>query len=232
MNCIQGRVKPNTNTKLRLFANSAGFCQNPQCNTTLFVDLENRMVHFAEIAHIIAASPIGPRGAGDSDAALATYENLILLCPNCHVIVDKAPDEFPQSLLITWKDDHVRRISETFGAVKYPDRSMARLAIEPLLEENRTIFNQYGPENDYRQNPESEYADVWKRKVLTKILPNNRKLLLVIDANHCIVRDNERPVVELFRQHVDDLEARHLANPKSMLGSRFPEGMNELLIGD
>ncbi len=230
MNCIHGNAKPDNNTKLRLFASSAGFCQRPQCNTPLFIDLEEKFIHFAEIAHIISASPMGPRGAGESGAALATFENLILLCPNCHVIVDKAHEEYPQSMLTAWKADHVSRISGIFGAIKYPDRRTARVAIEPFLDENRAIFRQYGPENDYSQNPESEYADIWKRKVLKKILPNNRKLLLTIDANRHHLRNNERSVVESFRQHVDDLESRHLARPKSIQGSRFPEEMNELFI--
>ena len=189
------------------------------------------MIPFAEVAHIIAASPKGPRNDEDNAASLATYENLILLCPTCHTIVDKAPDTFPLPMLTTWKRDHVQLIAEAVGAVEYPDRVSARLAIEPLLDENRTVFQQYGPQNEYRLDPESEFANVWKRKLLSKILPNNRKLLLMLDANRNLLSDEERGVVESFRQHVDDLEARHLANPKSIQGRRFPKEMNKVLEG-
>ena len=231
MSCNQGKAIPDNNTKLRLFADSAGYCQHPECRQALFMDVDKGTIQFAEIAHIIAASPKGPRGDGNSAVALAAYENLILLCPTCHTIIDKAPDEFLPSMLTAWKWDHVQRIAETFGVVEYPDRALASLAIEPLLDENRAIFELYGPDNEYRLNPESEYADVWKRKLLSKILPNNRRLLLILDANRSLLLDEERGLVESFRQHVDDLEARHLAKPRSIQGRRFPEGMNKVLKG-
>ena len=231
MRCNQGRATPDNNIKLRLFAASAGYCQHPECRRALFIDDAEGVIQFAEVAHIIATSPKGPRADTESNVALAAYENLILLCPTCHTIVDKAPDKFPPSMLIAWKQGHVQRIAETFGAVEYPDRASARLAIEPLLAENRAIFEYYGPDNEYRLNPESEYADVWKRKLLSKILPNNRKLLLILDANRIHLSDKERSVVESFRQHVDDLEARHLVKPKSIQGQRFPVGMTKVLKG-
>ena len=62
-----------------------------------------------------------------------------------------------------WKRKHVERINSLFGAVEYPDRASARKAIEPALTENRAVFDQYGPNNDYRQDPESEFAKVWQQ---------------------------------------------------------------------
>ena len=232
MTCLRGNASPKMPTRLRLFAQSAGHCQRPECRQPLFLGDGNTTVHYGEVAHIIAASPTGPRGNASPSIAVASYENLILLCPTCHTIIDKAPEAYPVSLVREWKRQHARRLAEAFGAVEYPDRASARHAIEPALGENRAIFDHYGPHNPYRMDPESEDAAVWQRKVRSTVLPNNRKVLLVLDANRRHLSTEEKKVVEAFRLHVDDLEARHLGVEGAVRGCRFPQRMNAVLSGD
>ncbi|MFJ7041877.1 HNH endonuclease [Streptomyces sp. NPDC101112] len=90
------RVNPDANSRCRPWGDSGGYCGNPKCRTYLFPnDLD---VDFAELAHIIPASPAGPRGVPLSDVpaeARAHHRNLILLCANCHTTIDKAPDPYP-----------------------------------------------------------------------------------------------------------------------------------------
>lgn len=128
-----------------------------------------------------------------------------------------------------WKREHVERIMSLFGAVEYPDRASARKAIEPALTENRAVFDQYGPNNDYRQDPESELAKVWQRKMRAIILPNNRKVLTVLDANRCHLSPSEEKTLEAFRQHIDDLESKHIGEGRGDVASRFPAGMSAIL---
>jgi hypothetical protein len=130
-----------------------------------------------------------------------------------------------------WKRKHVKRIMSLFGAREYPDRTSARKAIEPSLTENRAIFDQYGPDNDYNQDPESELAKVWQRKMRAIILPNNRKILTILDANRSHLRGSEAKTLEAFRQHIDDLEAKHIGEGDGDVASRFPAGMSDILIG-
>ena len=170
MACPRGKPTPDQHTKLRLFAASAGFCQKPDCQRTLFVDTGRTNLHIGEMAHVFAASDRGPRAdSALSNQERSAYENLILLCPSCHAIVDKVPDEYPDILMNRWKRRHIELISEVFGAVRYSNRRTAREAIEPLLSANLSIFAEYGPNNEYKYNPESEWANVWQRKVLSQI---------------------------------------------------------------
>ena len=60
----------------RLYAESMGRCMNPNCNEELFVK-NNDII---EKAHIISFSETGDN----------SFENLIVLCPNCHKKYDKA----------------------------------------------------------------------------------------------------------------------------------------------
>lgn len=215
---------------LRLFADSGGYCQRPDCPNRLFVDTGTKNIHIAEMAHIIAASGKGPRAdATVTQADKGSYDNLILLCANCHTTIDKAPADFPDNMIREWKRKHVERIKSLFGAVEYPDRASARNAIEPALTENRTVFEQYSPNNDYRKDPESEFAKVWQRKMRAIILPNNRKVLAILDANRRHLRQPEVKLLEAFRQHIDDLEAKHIGEGSRDVASRFPAGMSDIL---
>lgn len=229
MSCNRGQANPDQQTRLRLFANSGGYCQRPGCSNRLFVDTGSKHIHLAEMAHIIAASGGGPRGkASEAQTDKGAYDNLILLCANCHTTIDKAPTDFPDTLLKEWKREHVERIAALFGAVECGDRVSARKAIEPALAENRAIFDKYGPHNDYRENPESEIAKVWQRKMRAIILPNNRKILTIIDTNRHYLTPDEIQTLEAFRQHVDDLEAKQVGDGGDV-ASRFPSGMSDIL---
>ncbi|WP_425260576.1 hypothetical protein ACPOLB_06960 [Rubrivivax sp. RP6-9] len=193
------------------------------------MDAAGTNIHIAELAHVFAANDGGPRADPNlTEEERGAFENLIVLCANCHTMVDKAPDAFPDDMMLGWKRDHAKKLRGLFGAAKFDDRSSARKAVDPLLTENRSIFDRYGPHIDAARNPESGAAEQWKRKMLTRILPNNRRLLAILDANRDLLRDDERATLELLRQHIDDLEAFHIAGIRED-GSRFPNELTNIL---
>jgi len=229
MACSRGAASPDAHTQRRLFAASAGYCQNPSCLKELFVDAAGESVHVAEMAHVFAANDGGPRGNPNlSVEERGAFENLVVLCANCHTMVDKAPDAFPDTMMLEWKREHANKLQGLFGAVKFGDRADARQVVEPLLAQNLVIFQQYGPHIEAARNPESGAAERWKRKMISCILPNNRRLLAVLDANRHLLNDNEKSTLELFRQHVDDLEAFHIEDNRQD-ASRFPEDLSTIL---
>ncbi|GAA5014026.1 hypothetical protein GCM10025794_02480 [Massilia kyonggiensis] len=229
MACSRGAASPDAHTQRRLFAASAGYCQNPGCQNELFVDAAGKSIHIAEMAHVFAANDRGPRAKpGLSKAERGAFENLVMLCSNCHTMVDKAPLAFPDDVIFKWKREHANKLRELFGAVKFDDRLAALQAVEPLLTQNHAIFNQYGPHIEAASNPESGAAEQWKRKMLTRILPNSRRVLAIIDANRHLLRDDEKAALEQFRQHIDDLEAFHIEGSRED-ASRFPNAFANIL---
>lgn len=103
--------------EIHLFVRAGGRCQFPGCNKYL---LEHPLTltpgNFAEAAHIVAFSRQGPR----ADAALpASYinsvDNLMLLCPPCHKLVDDHPDEHSVDRLRRHKTLHEDRIHYVTG---------------------------------------------------------------------------------------------------------------------
>lgn len=229
MTCNRGKASPDSHTKLKLFADSGGYCQNPDCNVNLFLNIGEADFHIAEMAHIISAGDSGPRTKKISEEQKGEFSNLILLCPTCHTKIDKAANEFPESLIKKWKKEHSQKINTLFNIKLFTNREEVRKAILPLLNENRTIFNIYGPLTDERFNPESEMPKTWLSKIHSNILPNNRKILNILQKNYNLLSNDEAEIVEQFRQHVLDFESRHLNN-EELNGVQFPSGMNNILI--
>ncbi|MGU8079798.1 hypothetical protein [Burkholderia pyrrocinia] len=231
MACSRGAASPDAHTQRRLFAASAGYCQNPGCSNELFVDAAGKSIHIAEMAHVFAANDGGPRAKPElSEEERGAFENLVMLCANCHTMVDKAPDAFPDTMMLSWKREHANKLRGLFGAVKFSDRAIARLAVEPLLAENHAIFKQYGPHIAAACNPESGAAEQWKRKMLTRILPNSARILAILDANRHLLSGGEKEALEQFRQHINDLEAFHIEGKRED-ASRFPGEMSNILEG-
>lgn len=230
MACSKGRIKPTGQTKLRLFSDAAGYCQNPSCQERLFSDITDKDYHIAEMAHIFAASNNGPRANPSMDNyELSLYENLILLCPNCHTKIDKNSELYDDETIGDWKRKHIESIQHIMRASKYSSRNDVVLFVNALLLKNRTVFNEYGPNNGYKENPEAETALVWKRKVLSQIIPNNQKIISTIDLNIIFFTNAEKVIIEKFRQHNDDLTHRHVGGI-SVTGITFPDDFNHIFI--
>jgi triacylglycerol esterase/lipase EstA (alpha/beta hydrolase family) len=227
--CVNGRVNPSAETKLRLFADSAGHCNKPDCHRYLFSDQNVADYHIGEMAHIVAASIVGPRANKDVDPEeRAEYNNLILLCPSCHTEIDKAPEVFSIELIQDWKANHKTRIVDAIGIPTFDNRNEARNYVAKILRTNEVIFDKLNPDLSYRENPEAEEAVVWKRKMVSQIIPNNQKILLFSEINIHLLDEEELITLEYFRQHVDDLIERHLGNNLGKAG-RFPIKMNDIL---
>jgi hypothetical protein len=226
----RGKAAPDRITQQRLFASSGGYCQNPNCNEPLFRETGTEIIHIAELAHVFAANDDGPRAPGELSAAeRGAFENLIVLCSSCHTEIDKAESDYPPALLQEWKARHQVALQEAFGAQKYASRIEVRKAIERLLAENRALFVALNPELPCNENPESEIATKWQAAMRTQILPNNRRILAVLDLNRELMNDNEQLVLEQFRQHVNDLTLRHLTDVAPADQARFPADMATMM---
>ena len=229
--CTIGRLPISAATERELFSRSAGHCQRPECNRSVFVDLGERSVTIGEMAHIIAAEESGPRADTTvTRHAKAGIDNLILLCANCHTLVDKAPETFDVDLIRNWKRAHEGRIESLFGTRLYQARPEVRGAIEPRLAQNRALFRSYGPSSARAQSDAlGESAAAWSRHVLETMLPNNRAILSLLDRNRYLLTLSERDVLEQYRIHVSDFEARHLLGAREADAALFPAEMETIL---
>jgi hypothetical protein len=98
--------------KVQLFVLAGGRCQFDGC---LHYLIEHHLTHkrgiFAQMAHIVAFSKKGPRGnVLDRPEDINNVDNLMLLCPTCHKLIDDNPDEHPREQLEAFKRDNEERI--------------------------------------------------------------------------------------------------------------------------
>jgi hypothetical protein len=107
-------IKPEVEREL--WGRAAGRCQFDGCNRLLYKSpITQERANIAEKAHIYSFSPQGPRGRGPfvkDTAGLNDIGNLLLVCHDCHTIIDqdKAGTRYSADVLKQWKREHEQRI--------------------------------------------------------------------------------------------------------------------------
>ncbi|WP_428680354.1 HNH endonuclease [Sphingopyxis sp.] len=215
-------------TRLHLFAAASGHCQRPECLDALFPVELGGDKHIAEMAHVIPHGDAGPRYAdrpeGDFDAD--SFDNLLLLCPTCHTMVDKDPDAYPRQLLLDWKQAHLGNLALKQGIKAYDERGQVREAVAAVLAENSAIWERYAPVDgaEFEYDPEAEAAKAWVQRVRSVILPNHYRMQAIIEANLGLASDEERRTFAEYQEHVRGLSERHVCGVAGR-ASRFPPAM-------
>jgi len=96
-------LQPTRATLNKLFAVSGNRCSFPSCSNIL---VENKIL-IGVIAHIKSKKPtnkIGDRyDPNQSDEENRHFDNLILLCSNCHTKIDSNPSDYPVEKLVEYK---------------------------------------------------------------------------------------------------------------------------------
>ena len=220
-----------TATKLRLFAEASGHCQKPECLQPLFPAEMGGDKHIAEMAHVIPHGKKGPRHEErpDDDYDTEAFDNLILLCPTCHTIIDKDPSAFPRAILIGWKQQHQANLAHKNGIKAYVSRNDTRAAIAERMAENKAIWNEFAPVDGaaFEFNPESEIAELWVRRMRSVILPNHYRIQSIVEANLHHATGLEKDTFAQYKEHVRGLTERHVCGVSGS-AIRFPKEMENL----
>lgn len=185
-----------------LWGRAGGRCSAPGCGEDLTALASKGVYVVGEMAHVIGSKPAAARGIpeGGSDA----YENLILLCPTHHTHIDKAPPgTYNVEMLHEWKRNHESAIASAGHVEKFGDFARLKKAVSRLLFSNQAIFEAFGPSSVAAEaDPNSNAFLVWDLKRIDTIVPNNNKILRLIDMNADLIPDaNTIIALEKFRAH-------------------------------
>lgn len=121
-----------TDIKL-LFAKSGNRCAFPKCKAPMALD--NTLV--GEVCHIKGARPGSARfDSTQSDTERHHRDNLILMCPTHHTVIDDDDISYPVERLLLIKRDHEA------NATAIPEEEVTRLAIS--LQQNVSTVGQVG----------------------------------------------------------------------------------------
>lgn len=104
-------------SRLILYVRAGGRCEFDGCNRYLLRHTFTRTEgNFAEMAHIYAFRPEGPRGReGFPENKLNDPSNLMLLCGECHKLIDDNPKRYTVKTLKQYKSRHEDRIYRLTG---------------------------------------------------------------------------------------------------------------------
>ena len=183
-----------------------GHCMNPECHT----DLHSGGTFIGEIAHIV------PNAHGGDVA----YGNLLVLCRNCHRIVDDQRTSQTEEEMSRWKRIRNREIRKRFTK-RYDSFEELSDHVVPILERNRSIFDSYGPIN----NGASAHH-MWL-SFEAELLANNQKLVDILNKNKELLHFANQEIVERFTTHAHEFKEtrRDRSNPRRIL---FPAKLNSI----
>jgi hypothetical protein len=195
-----------TNIQRRLYAESMGRCMNPKCETELFLNGD-----IAEKAHIIPYC----------ETADNSFDNLILLCPNCHTDFDKNL-AFDAEEVKNWKIKRQEQLSQIFTQQFGTFKELEEV-VKPILQENRTIYENYYLKN----NP-----TLWK-KFENNVLINNQKLKLLLGKNKNLFpkshaeESSNLVIIEQLILHIDEFRDTREESEK-IRTVLFPQKVNAI----
>ncbi len=140
------------NIKRDLWFAAHGRCEFAGCNKLLSlhgVTMDN--CNISNYAHIIGDSPKGPRGNKKYSKALSKdINNLILLCPECHTLVDSDCEKYSVEILRNMKREHEERILRVTG-IRPTMKSLVvaygpKIGTDTLLFDKNELHNTIFPE--------------------------------------------------------------------------------------
>ena len=166
-----------------------GHCMNPSCA----IDLFPSGVSVAERAHI------QPYRMDQDDS----FENLIMLCRNCHVTADAQPPSEILPKLRQWKAARQEFIRAHFTA-RYAFFSQLTDVVTPLLRRNREIFDNYGPSTSPMSDADEPH--LW-HTFEPELVANNEKLVSILTANNHLLHIENQGIVDRFCTHVAEFVA-------------------------
>jgi len=180
-----------------------------------------------EMAHVIDKGPSGPRSTASGGQDV--YENLILLCPTHHTEIDKAPKgTFPKELLFKWKKMHESNVKEALESPSYVDIRQVCTAINRLLIDNKSMWQQFGPDSlEAKGNPMSNLKSIWDLRKLESIVPNNNQILAIIRRNEEYFKVSECETCAEFKSHAQAFENNCYKRTEGV--PRFPVKFKEMI---
>jgi hypothetical protein len=134
-------------TRLVLFVRAGGRCEFDGCLRYL---VEHPVTltegNFAQVAHIVAFRIEGPRGRARSRPRnIHSLQNLMLLCPQCHKLIDDHPQDYTRHTLSEYKRRHEKWIKQATGLS--PEKKTALLVFTaPIGKQTVSISYDHMPE--------------------------------------------------------------------------------------
>ena len=183
-------------------------------------------VFIGEAAHIYGENP----GSARYDESLSSEfvnccENLLMLCPRCHTIIDKNPDAYPVELLFKMKKDHQKLVNKLVASATakftYAEiEVLVKYIIANSPSSNSSDFTIIKLEDKIKKNALESCQDEMKYGLAS--LPLIRRYLTVhpditlaktvtsaVVAKYLSLKETEETTVDIFNELWDFTSGNH-----------------------
>ena len=167
-----------------LWAESGAYCMNPGCEAPL---VSEDGTNLSDRAHIIPDSEGGP----------PSLENLLLLCQECHRLVDTNRTSGTVQTLRSWKTQRQRHLVQRFER-RYDSFESLKADVVPILTRNEQLFTHYGP--DPSSGGGDERHRLWTM-FEGEIISNNSRLELAFSRNKDLFHQENWEIIKRFIAH-------------------------------
>lgn len=141
-----------------LFAKSGNLCCFPECNVEM-VDKDNCVM--GEIAHIEAYEKNGPRyNEKQTDEERNSFENLMLLCPTHHKLIDKKSSEYSVEYLKRMKKEHEEKFENCLVNFDFDKIFEVNKELNIYLKKIEEANNKNDSELKMKVNTDSNFEDL------------------------------------------------------------------------
>jgi hypothetical protein len=221
-----------------LWAAAGGRCSFPGCWERLCYHEAAGAAPYTlgEMAHICGDKPGANRhDPRQTDTERDDYQNLMLLCPTHHTLIDRKENEvvYTVAALHEIKSEHEAQVLQRMDQVFIMSKTDVACFIFQLLEENRQSWEQYGPLSKLAQTqPHNEAVHaVWVSERLSVIIPNNRKISAQLNHHKTLFTADEQTAVTAFMMHARSYEQWVEDKIPYAAVKRFPTEFDGLIKG-
>lgn len=119
---------------------------------------------------------------------------------------------------------------DKFNPLKCIDKANMFEEIQTYLAENKQLLMQYGPNSLLAiNNPLSESINIWRTYKDSTIIPNNKKIVNLIEKNINLLSSNEKEIFYKFKVHSDAFEHNQITRNDSDAVPTFPNEFEQMI---
>lgn len=155
-----------------------------------------------------------------------------MLCLECHKVVDELEKRFTVEEMQSWKAIHAGRIKSLFCIPNIKDERELLAEVNDLLEVNAALFRECGPYSEsVLGGLGGDGLKIWKRRCLDTILPNNQRIIALIEGNkrNFPYPWDVYPRMLEYKIHADAFQDNFLTDQKINDYKLFPRGFDHFI---
>lgn len=110
-------------------------------------------------------------------------------------------------------------------------RVQVRQELQNLLAENAAVFKMYGPTYENATDIMSRKHEAWRAMALKLIVPNNDKIIELLQENINVLTFEEKSIFFQFKLHAEGFKDNQSRTERIAEYQQFPTAINDILGG-